>query len=139
MKRMADAGLTQEEMRYAILLIEGNTRTDIMRRLHTNSTEMERHEKAIVHKLNLMGGVDPVIAATVSQYGLTKREREILVYLRGYVSNEEIAAALFISEETVRTHIHNLMRKIPAKRRQDIPVWLESLGRDNEQTNITIW
>lgn len=43
---------------------------------------------------------------------LTPREREILVLLAGGRSNKEIAAALFISERTARTHVSNLLGKL---------------------------
>jgi DNA-binding CsgD family transcriptional regulator len=52
--------------------------------------------------------------------GLTAREHEILIYLaRGY-SNAYISEMLFISPNTVRTHIHNMYKKIDASSREDI-------------------
>jgi len=43
---------------------------------------------------------------------LTERELEVLRQLaRGY-TNREIAAALFISEETVKSHVGNILSKL---------------------------
>jgi two-component system NarL family response regulator len=43
---------------------------------------------------------------------LTERETEVLHLIVGGNSNKEIAAALFISEATVKTHINNLLGKL---------------------------
>ena len=48
---------------------------------------------------------------------LSTREREILGLLANGFSNPEIAARLFISPETVRTHVRNAMAKLEADTR----------------------
>lgn len=49
--------------------------------------------------------------------GLTRREGEVLRLIAEGRSNAEIAAALFISEATVKTHVNNLFAKIGARDR----------------------
>jgi DNA-binding NarL/FixJ family response regulator len=50
---------------------------------------------------------------------LTARESEILDYLaKGYIY-KEIAAELFISKETVKTHIHNIYHKLHVQNRTE--------------------
>lgn len=44
--------------------------------------------------------------------GLSQREVEILQFVTKGASNKEIAAALFISENTVKTHLRNIMDKL---------------------------
>ncbi|QIW16508.1 DNA-binding response regulator [Pasteurellaceae bacterium RH1A] len=44
--------------------------------------------------------------------GLTDRERDVLQWIATGMSNKQIAAQLFISEETVKVHIRNLLRKL---------------------------
>ena len=53
----------------------------------------------------------------VSQLELRKRELEILTLLAQGHSNQEIAAKLFVSLSTVKTHIQNLFEKLDVKRR----------------------
>jgi DNA-binding NarL/FixJ family response regulator len=50
---------------------------------------------------------------------LTPREGDIWRALAGGASNAEIAAALFISEHTVKFHLHNLLRKLGLKSRSE--------------------
>ena len=53
----------------------------------------------------------------VSELELSKRELEVLNLLAQGHSNQEIAAALFISLSTVKTHVQNLFEKLAVKRR----------------------
>jgi len=53
----------------------------------------------------------------VSQLELSKRELEILSLMAQGHSNQEIAAKLFVSLSTVKTHIQNLFEKLDVKRR----------------------
>ena len=68
--------------------------------------------------------VDPVLAGTLaaSSMGnklpeLTHRERDVLRLLADGLSNEEIGKKLFISAETVRTHVRKAMDKLDADTR----------------------
>jgi len=53
----------------------------------------------------------------VTQLELSKREMEILNLLAQGHSNQEIAAILFVSLSTVKTHNQNLFDKLDVKRR----------------------
>jgi LuxR family maltose regulon positive regulatory protein len=49
---------------------------------------------------------------------LTDREIQVLAKLSAHYSTREIAEAMFISVNTVRTHVRNILRKLSAPRRQ---------------------
>jgi len=69
--------------------------------------------------------VDPVLAGVLATASagagqaptLTQRERDVLRLLADGLSNEEIGKRLFISAETVRTHIRKAMDKLDADTR----------------------
>ncbi len=68
--------------------------------------------------------VDPVLAGVLASAAvteklpaLTQREREVLRLLADGLSNEEIGKQLFISPETVRTHVRKAMEKLDADTR----------------------
>lgn len=46
------------------------------------------------------------------QYGLTRREMELMPYIGQALNNKEIAEKLYISDQTVSVHRKNIMRKL---------------------------
>jgi len=66
--------------------------------------------------------VDPalmpsVLAAKDREELLTAREREILKLLADGMSNSDVAAKLFISQETVKSHVRHILTKLEADTR----------------------
>lgn len=72
--------------------------------------------------IKLSGSRKTTTETTVSiengkKVNLSDRELEVLVELNNGLSNQEIADKLFVSLNTVKTHISNLYLKLHAKRR----------------------
>lgn len=55
--------------------------------------------------------------AAFTRLGLSKRELEVLQLMAAGFSNAEIAARLFVSLNTIKTHVSNLFFKLDASRR----------------------
>lgn len=60
---------------------------------------------------------DPGGAAILVVEPLTAREQEVLGYLAELLTTEEIAEAMFVSVNTVRTHVRGVLRKLAVTRR----------------------
>ena len=130
---MREAGFTPEEEQIAMLIMDGATPHEAARKLHLPSGEVQTHIKAIRDKMFRKDDLDPVIAVIVHQYNLTRRETDMLKCLSRHMSNSEIAAEMFLSEDTVKGHVKNLMKKIPVKSRQNITAWVKDFEVNNKK------
>ena len=59
---------------------------------------------------------------------LTEREHEVLAYLDQLLPTEEIAARMFVSVNTVKTHVRAILRKLGAERRNEAVRRARELG-----------
>ncbi len=75
------------------------------------------------------------IHQTPDMHKLTRREKELAVLvLKGY-SNRNIAESLYITEQTVKDHLHNIFRKMGIKRRSELAARV--LGLKNDFSDFT--
>lgn len=56
----------------------------------------------------------------LNQLGMSSREYEVICKLSEGLSNKEIGEALFLSENTIKTHLANIFSKLNAKRRTEV-------------------
>ncbi|MER0468578.1 response regulator transcription factor [Bacillus cabrialesii subsp. cabrialesii] len=67
-------------------------------------------------------------------YQLTRREKDVLIEIANGKSNKEIAAALFISEKTVKTHVSNLLAKLEVADRTQAALFAVKYNLNGEIT-----
>ena len=70
----------------------------------------------------------PQQAAQVSVDVLTEREQTTLLCLARGLTNAEIAAELFVSPETVKTHVSNILSKLGLRDRISAVIWAYEHG-----------
>lgn len=62
---------------------------------------------------------------------LTGRERQVLAILATGASNGQIAKQLFISDQTVKTHVNKIFRKLGLTNRWEAALYFQSMERKN--------
>jgi DNA-binding NarL/FixJ family response regulator len=76
----------------------------------------------------IAASMEPRDAWAARDSGLTPRESQVLSHVAFGLSNDEIARSLEISIETVKEHVHNLLRKLAVNDRTQAAVWAVQSG-----------
>ncbi|MGC5168059.1 LuxR C-terminal-related transcriptional regulator [Luteimicrobium sp. DT211] len=76
-----------------------------------------RHDAFVGARLSALSAHDD--HRTAAYWELTEREREILLYLRSSMTAADVARALFVSVNTVKTHQRAIYRKLGVTGRRD--------------------
>lgn len=82
--------------------------------LYFNQRENRRQTEPPPPQNNLTAAPD---YEQIKKLGLSQREHDVLVKMAEGLSNQEIAAQLFVSENTIKTHVSSILFKLDAKRR----------------------
>src|SRR5687767_435308 len=77
----------------------------------------KKKETVVVREVPVPSQPFKVNQTRLQEFGITRREHEILELIANGLSNREIAEKLFVSENTVKTHSSRLFDKLSAKRR----------------------
>src|ERR1700751_147562 len=74
--------------------------------------------------------------AWASELGLSRREHEIADLLCERLTNKEIAQQLYLSEQTVKNHVHHILQKTGAPNRFSVVDFRQSKRQDGELNDI---
>jgi PAS domain S-box-containing protein len=69
---------------------------------------------------------------------LTRREREVVTQIALGLETTEIAARLHVSSETVKSHVRNAMRKLPARTRAQLVAVALSTGQIDDVADLDV-
>ena len=72
----------------------------------------------------------PLAADEVASLSLSEREVEVLYLIAAGLSTAEVAASLFLSVNSVKTHTQHLFRKLGVTTRLQAAVWIWSRTAD---------
>ena len=93
-------------------LVKDSTRTDIVETIR----KVHRGEKILAPRIQNQLG------RRLQREELTNRELDVLQLIVKGMSNKEISAALFISEDTVRSHMRTLFQKLGVNARTEAAI-----------------
>lgn len=79
-----------------------------------------RVKKGFVDPTSYYYSLVELCSSIAMQYALSKRESDVLLLLAQKKTASEIAAELVVSTATVKTHVHNIYRKLDIHSRQEL-------------------
>lgn len=121
-ERLVVAALRAGAKGYVLKDVDAEALVRSIRAVHAGESAFDSHAAAVV--VRSMSG-DGGREAAVS---FTARESEVVRLLAHGLSNRQIGSTLFISETTVKFHVHNVMDKLGVKRRAEVVYRSGQLG-----------
>jgi DNA-binding NarL/FixJ family response regulator len=91
---------------------------------------------ALMSRLAELSQVTPWFKMSTAAYaGLTQRECEVLNLIAEGSSNQEIAQELVIEVGTVKNHVHNILKKLDVRSRQDAATFYALIQEQHQNTH----
>jgi len=102
-----------------------------IRKVHAGEIWLDSHTTAAVIRQFVANDETPMAAAPVQAAAprererspLSQREREIVALVAQGFKNKEMAEKMFISEQTVKNHLHNIFDKLGVSDRLELALY----------------
>jgi DNA-binding CsgD family transcriptional regulator len=99
--------------------------------LRRSEGDVGGHASSALHRVDVPETAGPT-GLSLSRYGLTNRETEILQLMASGLDNTEIASRLYLAVGTVKSHVKHILRKLGATNRaQAISLWFNACETDD--------
>jgi LuxR family maltose regulon positive regulatory protein len=106
----------------------GPALVDLLLKIQTVDSDQKLYKQQLLSAFGIKTVIGSIPVAQPLADPLTNRELEILSMLARRQAYKEIAAALIISVDTVKTHVSNIYRKLEVNRRQEAVAKARSLN-----------
>jgi DNA-binding CsgD family transcriptional regulator len=94
-------------------------------------------KRYLVQLASMSSGLDETVLGELFEDArISAREREIIMWMSRGLGNKDIGEKLFISENTVKTHIRNIFRKMSVKSRFELIMKLQDDPLRKRQPNV---
>ena len=100
-----------------------------LQQLHAHLTEAEREQLIALERERTVRGLRPDPSSSIpTRPPLNKSQQEILRLITEGLSNKEIASRIHLSENTVKSHIQEILRRLEARNRVQAAVRATKAG-----------
>ena len=121
-ERLVVAAIRSGAKGYVLKDVDADALLRSIRAVRAGESAFDSHAAAVV--VRSMSGD----AGRADAVAFTAREAEVVRLLANGLSNRQIGAELYISETTVKFHVHNVMDKLGVKRRAEVVYRSGQLG-----------
>ena len=121
-ERLVVAAIRSGAQGYVLKDVDADALVRSIRAVQAGESAFDSHAAAVV--VRSMSGEQPEDSAVA----FTARESEVVRLLANGQSNKQIGQSLYISETTVKFHVHNVMEKLGVKRRAEVVYRSGQLG-----------
>jgi DNA-binding NarL/FixJ family response regulator len=95
--------------------VDAGRRNEILVRYHSRSRQIEK--SAARHRYGGTAAEEATSRQRWAELDLTRRELEVLQLIADGHANHQIAQRLFVGQETVKSHVRNILAKLQARSR----------------------
>ena len=94
-----------------------------IRKVHAGEIWLDSHAVAVMRQFSSSTETAPLAVRGQDLFPLSPREREIVALVAQGFSNSEVAGKMFITEQSVKNHLHNIFDKLGVSDRLELALY----------------